>query len=198
MKPGVVMVYSFQYRGQPEEWSQKYHFTGSAPSDDAGWVSLIESLRDIVKEALTDRVTIVRAYGYHDTAPGHDADYVYEASDHGGAVAGLIDTSTAIVAPGDAAAWVRWKTSRTNTHGKPIYLRKYFHGCILSGSADDTQDSLAAAYKSQLETFATDVQSSLLSWPGLAGPNGDETFLASSASTYVTTRTLERRGKRPH
>jgi hypothetical protein len=189
------MVMSFQYRGAPEEWSQQYHFEGSAPSDTAGWDTLIAALASAVKIALNDRTTIVRAYAYTDTS--HDSVYTWEASDHGGPIAGLVDTSTAVVAPGDAAAWVRWKTSRTNTHGKPIYLRKYFHGCILAGTADDDQDSLATTYRSALQDFADTVQGTFTGWPGLAGPGGTETFLANGVSSYVTTRTLERRGPRP-
>lgn len=192
---GVTMIMQFLYRGNPEEWSQQYHFVGDPPSSPSAWATLIAALGSAVKIALNDRTTIIRGYGYEDT--DDDSVYTWEAADHGGAVEGLVDTSTAVVAPGDAAAWVRWKTSRTNTHGKPIYLRKYFHGCVLSGSVDDAQDDLSTAYRSALQDFADTVQDAFTGWPGLSGPDADEVFLTNGTSSFVTTRTLHRRGARP-
>lgn len=197
LAPGVVTVQKFKYRGVDEEWSQKYHFTGDHPSDDAGWIALIGALLPLIQVINTDRVTLIRAYGYNTTDPGHAADYVYECADHGGVLVGDQNTSIADVAPGDAASWVRWKTGRTNTHGKPIYLRKYFHSVILSGESDDNQDSLDATYKTNLAAFGATVLASSGAWPGLAGPDGVAPPGPIVASSFVTTRTLKRRGKRP-
>lgn len=197
LAPGVNVIYSFKYRGVDEEWSQLYHFTGDHPTDDAGWIALIAALLPLCQVISTDRVKIVRAYGYNTTDPHHAADYVYETADHGGVLTGDLNTSIADVAPGDAASWVRWKTGRTNTHGKPIYLRKYFHSAILSGESDDDQDTLDSTYKADLAAFGATVLAASGDWPGLAGPDGVAPPGPIVASTFVTTRTLKRRGKRP-
>ncbi len=194
--PGVTVVYEFQYRGNPEEWSQQYHFTGSAPSDDAGWNDLITSLVGILQSAITDRVTLIRAYGYEDT--DHDAVYTVAAPDAPFPAVGAASTAGADVAPGDAAAWIRWKTARSNSHGKPIYLRKYFHSVILAGEADDDQDSLASGFKTGLEVIGASLLAGVGDWPGIAGPDGVAPPGPVLASTFVTTRTLKRRGPRPH
>lgn len=192
---GVTMIQSFQYRGNDEEWSQQYHFTGSAPSDHAGWVDLVNALQVILKDTLTDRVHFQRAYCYTDT--DNDSVTTVEAAELVTGTTGTFSSSGVPVAPGDAASWMRWKTSRTNTHGHAVYLRKYFHSVILSGETDDTQDSIASSLISQMTTSAGYIQDGLGDWPGLAGPAGDETFLSLGVSSFVTTRTLKRRGRRP-
>jgi hypothetical protein len=192
---GVTMVYSFQYRGNPEEWSQQYHFTGSPPSDHAGWVDLVNGLQTILKDCTTDRVHFERAYCYTNT--DNDSVTTVEAAELSTGTTGTLSTSSVPVAPGDAAIWMRWKTSRTNTHGHAVYLRKYFHSVILSGETDDTQDSVASTQVSAMTTSAGQIRDGLGDWPGLAGPAGDETFLSTGVSSFATTRTLKRRGRRP-
>lgn len=195
-KPGVTIVHAFDYRGNPnEEFSNTYHFTGSHPSDDAGWTSLIDALVDLEYLCLRDNVSYVRAYGYDDT--DNDATFVYD--DLGGTgphATGALTSSSIQFAPGDCAAWCRWKTSRLNSKGKPIYLRKYFHSIGVNGGTDG-YDQVETGQKSAMKTFADAVQASSGDWPGLAGPQVDEDFLSDAVSTYVTTRTLKRRGKRP-
>jgi hypothetical protein len=193
--PGVTMIFKFQYRGNPEEWSQQYHFTGDAPSDDAGWNDLITSLAGILQSAVTDRVTLVRAYGYDDT--DHDAVYTVADPDDPFPLTGAYSTSTKDVAPGDAAAWIRWKTGRTNTHGKPVYLRKYFHSVVLAGEADDDQDSIESGFGTGLSVIGASLLAGSGDWPGLADKNGDAPAGPVAVSTFVTTRTLKRRGPRP-
>lgn len=195
-RPGVTIVHSFDYRGNPtEEWSNTYHFAGSHPSDDAGWTALIDALVDLEAPAIADNVAYVRAYGYDDT--DNDASFVYD--DLGGTgpnATGSLSTAGAQFAPGDCAAWCRWKTARLNTNGKPIYLRKYFHSIMVNGGTDG-YDQVASGQKSAMKDFADAVQAASGDWPGLAGPQVEEDFLSDAVSTYVTTRTLKRRGKRP-
>lgn len=192
---GVTMIWSFQYRGNVEEWSQQYHFTGDVPSDHAAWIVVVDDLQNILKDCMTDRVTFERAYCYANT--DDDSVTSVDASELTHGLVGTLATSGVPMAPGDAAVWMRWKTSRVNTHGHAIYLRKYFHSVILSGEADDAQDSVASTQASHLATSAGQIRDGLAGWPGLAGPSGDETFLSTGVSSFVTTRTLKRRGRRP-
>lgn len=194
--PGVTVVYSFNYRGNPEEWSQKYHFVGDAPSSDADWILLCADFVPLLQPALAEWVTIERIYCYANT--DDDSVYTYNLADHGGTVPGTCPLpSGAGLAPGDAAAWVRWKTARVNTHGKPIYLRKYFHGIMLGTENPALIDTLASAYQEALAAFGASVEGASGHWPGIAGPDGVEPGTVT-ASTFATTRTLHRRGRRPH
>lgn len=193
--PGITVVKSFIYRGSREEWSNQYHFVGSAPSDDAGWEALNTALINLEKLALNDTVRYERVYCYEDTS--HDSVFTDPYITRVGTVTGSLSPGGgASIAPGDSAAWVRWKTARLNTHGKPIYLRKYFHGIELAIAGDSGADAVYSVQKTALEDFGTGVNAAVGSWPGIAGPDGVAPG-ASAASTFVTTRTLRRRGRRP-
>lgn len=193
--PGVTMVFKFKYRGNDEEWSQQYHFVGDPPSDDTAWDALIDDLALILRDATTTRVTQVRAYGYDDT--DHDAVHVRDFAVVGPQYVGTIDATTQDVAPGDAAAWIRWKTGLLNSKGKPIYLRKYFHSVVLVGPTDDDQDSIAPTYTSALVNAGETLMGTAGDWPGIADPSGRAPDGPVAGSIFVTTRTLKRRGARP-
>lgn len=193
--PGVTLVQTFTYRGQPEEFSNTYHFVGDPPANDTDWRSLVDSLAGKVGHGLTTLVTIIRAYCYEDT--DDNAVFTYDMLAESAQVVGSVSVTSAYLAPGDCAAWIRWKTARTNSNGHPIYLRKYYHSVVLAGDTGDAQDQLeTGTYKPSLETVGTDLNTSFGDWPGIAGPDGVAPG-AMVVSTYVTTRTLKRRGARP-
>lgn len=190
--PSIVLVQSFTYRDAPEEWSNRYHFTGTAPADVTGWHDLAVALFTLVKPCLPATNTLVRAYGYLNDTDHAVATVDFTVSPYT-PIAGTA-TVSGNVAPGDAAMTVRWKTDRLTSKGKPIYLRKYFHGVLLNTA--DT-DKIAAAQETALSTFATAVLSDWGSTSShLAGPDG-VTPHAPAASIWATTRTLKRRGRRP-
>lgn len=193
---GITIIKSFVYRGASEEWSNAYHFTGDPPSDSAGWESLVDAFVDIEKLGMGACNTYLRAYCYEDTDDHAVFTYDY-ATAHGSVTGSLSPAGGTAFAPGDAAAWVRWKTARTNTNGNPIYLRKYYHGVAVTVGGGVAADDVASATLSALLTLGTDLVGATGDWPGIAGPDGVAPG-ASTASTFITTRTLERRGKRPH
>jgi hypothetical protein len=191
---GITSIKSFTYRDAVEEWGNTYHFLGSAPTDLAGWEALASALFTMEKTVLPITTEIVRAYCYEST--DDDSVFTLDTGEAGLPVTGTATYTTGSnLAPGDAAAWVRWKTARVNTHGKPIYLRKYYHGVIVSpagGDADTIQAGQVTAYR----TLGTDLNTPAGDWPGICGPDGVAPG-ASTSSSYVTTRTLRRRGRRP-
>jgi hypothetical protein len=191
--PGIVAVMTMTYRDAPEEWSQKYHFQGDAPSDPAGWRSLCDDFVALLAPALASRVTILRFQCYEDT--DDTSVYTYNLAAFAGTVAG---TYTLVAdcqgyAQGDDAALVRWNTGRVSSRGKPVYLFKYFHSpAQSSGDVDKPSDS----YKARLATFAAAVEAVSGDWPGIADKTGTAP-VGQLAESYLTTRTLKRRGRRP-
>ena len=192
--PSITIVKRFPYRGDTmEEYSNKYHFSGDTPGDDAGWKTLADAIIAAERPMLPAEVTFVRAYG-------HEAgnEFAVAAIDYTAPpltpVAGTFSAPGTAKAPGDAAFWVRWRTPAKNSRGKWIYLRKYFHGIRL-GTTDG--DLLAAQQKTAAETYgAKMVDGSLPGGVKVCGPQGAVAGPVA-VSTYVTTRTLKRRGKRP-
>lgn len=193
--PGITTIKSFTYRDAVEEWGNSYHFVGDAPSTDADWISLCSALATLEKTVLPITTSIVRAYCYDDLSPGHDSVLTIDP----GGIFPIVGTATyttgSYLAPGDAAMWIRWKTARTNTNGKAIYLRKYFHGVIVSPAGGDG-DSVQSGQYSALLALGASLNGTSGDWPGIAGPDGVAPG-AHTASPYATTRTLRRRGRRP-
>lgn len=195
--PGITSIKSFNYRGAIEEWGNTYAFLGDPPADLTAWEGLASALFTMEKAVLPPNVTIVRAYTYDDVnADPQHASFTLDTGE-----AGLPVTGTETVggggtlAPGDSAAWVRWKTDRTNTHGKPIYLRKYYHGVIVV-AADSDGDTIYSDQVTKYRALGTALNTASGAWPGLCGPDGVAPG-ASTSSSYATTRTLRRRGRRP-
>jgi hypothetical protein len=191
-QPSVTIIKTFTYRGDPELWSNTYHFDGGDPADDAEWKTIADRVILKEKAALTDVNTIVKAIGHN--AGVAVAVWSYDYLAHSEEVAGTYVSSGHPLVPGDSAAWIRWSTTQVTSKGKPIYLRSYFHGGLTTGATDG--DTLLAGYKTALQTYGDD-------WLDImgddsrhrAGPNGAVGQLALPSS-FFTTRTLERRGKR--
>lgn len=193
---GITLVKQFEYRGDTtEEYSNTYHLTGAIPADDAAWKTLADAL--IAQEKTCYRsATVIRAYGYSSDSDTATAVWSYDYLAHAASVAGtLAYTAGMILCPGDSACWVRWKTSRLNSRGKPIYLRKYFHPAFNTLALPDT---VYTDQESALTAFGTKLwDGSFLDARTLRSQHSAETILSSLGGPWITTRTLKRRGKRP-
>lgn len=193
--PGVTVGFSFPYRNAIEEWSQRYHFVGDPPADQAGWESLYDDLASLLAPCLTDDTWVITGYGYEDTDNDSVATMV-RLRGGSGTQGELTPLTGAQLAPGDAAAWVRWDTGRDNTNGRNIYLRKYFHG-VYTHVASDDGDNIDENQVDALAAFGSAVAGASGDWPGIAGPDHAAPTGGIAVSPFITTRTLKRRGARP-
>jgi hypothetical protein len=204
---GLTIVKQFDYRGNPiEEFSNTYWLTGGAPTD-AQFLALFDAIVAVEKTIYPTEgsggAKVVRGYGYRDDSghkPGdtgtvHPADWVHDIA--ASPVAGTLTmTDSDQRLPGDAAVWVRWKTSRrTDPGGKAIYLRKYFHpACRTTGA----HDAVLPAQITALNALGALLDGgSLPDARKITTAGQTDVILSHAASSYVTTRTLKRRGKRP-
>ena len=190
--PSITTVKSFSYRGKVEEWGNTYHFSGDTPSNDADWKTLSDALIAQEKTMMPASVTFTKAYGY---VAGNESSVfqINYADPPNTVVAGTLAFGSNPRAPGDAAFWVRWKTSERNTKGRPIYLRKYFHGVVLNTEGD----AILPAQKTAATAYAGKMTDGTL--PGgfkVCGPQGAVAG-AALATSFATTRTLKRRGSDP-
>lgn len=145
--PSLVVEKSFDYRGAPEVWSNRYHFVNGVPPDLTHWTALADAVVAAEKTFYTSRVTIVRARGYlHDEKPE------VAVLDKTYSVAGTLSTSLPF-APGDCAALVSWKTLERDSKGHPIYCHAYYHDCRMSATAGS--DYIGGAQLGPMQTYAT-------------------------------------------
>lgn len=201
MLPGMAISIrldkSFTYRGNAEQWSNKYHLTGSNPADAAEWKAITDALVAAEKLIYDSTVTVVHAAGYtSDTGPNvYYRDYNTSPDTP---VAGTYVGTGGNRTSGDVAWWVRWWCGQYNSRGKKIWLRKYFHDAY--AQTGGTGDSLLGTQKTAGGTFATTLQSGLTitgySSRSLCDKNG-HTATSHDVVTYLTTRTLKRRSNSP-
>jgi hypothetical protein len=189
---GITLVKTVNYRGAAEEWANQYHMT-LAPSDPAGWRTAVDGLIAQEKTVYSNRVTIVRALCYTDT--DLPAVYNYILADFAGNVSGTFSPTAGSATPGDVAGWVRWATGDVNSKGKMIYLRKYFHDVEVD--TPPNEDRITTNQHTAYVNFGVALLSALGGGFALAKPDGVEPDGPSAVSTYATTRTLKRRGRRP-
>lgn len=197
---GLTLVKRYSYRGDAtEEFSNQYWLTGSVPSTSAAWRTLFDALVLQEKTLYTSACQVVRGYAYDvDTANAAAVWSVDLLQSPNTPVSGTlaVDASSRSM-PGDVAVWVRWRTSRLNTKGKPIYLRKYFHDAY--GHPSSGRDNVMASQITALNAFGSKLRDGTFTEARtLRSQHHDETLTGHGSSTYLTTRTLKRRGKRPN
>lgn len=187
--PSIVITKSMLYRGVAEQWSNKYHFSGPTPANDAAWKALGQAIWAQEAGFLNATVSIVGITGYEAGVAAAKSTVLHADSNF------FPTTGQAAVgtqAPGDAAMWVRWATPARNSKGKPIYLRKYFHGFNVT-----PPDTIQATTKANAVTYAGKMTDGTLpNGVKLCGPQGAVAGTAKVPS-FTTTRTLKRRGKDP-
>lgn len=205
---GITVIKRFTYRGNAtEEYSNTYWLTGAAPSTDASWRALFDAIVLTEKAIYPSGTVVARGYGYNDDTghkPGDEgavapAVYVLDLVAAAATVPGTLVVSGLIANPGDTAVWARWKTSRvTSPGGKAIYVRKYYHPTysVSSGSPDTVlalQRTALLAHAAKLWDGTLNAASQKITTCGRS-----DVIVGANASTYITTRTLKRRGKRPN
>jgi hypothetical protein len=190
----ITMIKVFTYRGDPlEEWSNSYHLSDH-PADRAGWASLAHGMGFLEQHCYTNASQIKRALCYDDS--DNPVTFTLDGAIDGGFdYTGIASLTGGAPFAGDQAATVAWDTGLRGSTGKPIYLRKYFHGGVEAAGAPD---SLQATYLAALEDFCD----ALLSTPidgtiYFADKNGRVPDGPRRVDPWSTTRTLKRRGRRP-
>lgn len=194
----LTIVKSMTYRGAPEEWSNTYFFTGDLPSSSAHWKTLADNVIASEKTLYDSDVEVVRAIGHQAGESVAVWSYDYAAASE--SVPGTLTiSSTEARQGGDSAAWVRWSTDQLTSRGKPIYLRSYMHPAYADGDTPSTADLCGPTWVTNAQSFGDDWIAGFTDGSEVharCGPHG-AVGLVATPSTYVTTRTLERRGKRP-
>lgn len=193
---GLTLIKRFTYRGDAtEEWSNKYHLTGSIPADATAWKALADALIAQEKTVYPGTTSVIRAYGYDSDDVSPSAVWSYDYLAHAAAVAGTVTLGTGKHGAGDQAGVVWWKTDRLNSRGRPIYLRKYFHDCLVDPT---TSDNLYGNTTTGYAAFANKLaDGTFLDARKIRSRTHDDAILSQGYDQYVTTRTLKRRGKRP-
>jgi hypothetical protein len=190
--PSITIVKRFLYRGNIEEWSNSYHFSGGAPIDNPGWLALGTAIWNQEKRAIATSCKVVQYYGY---LPGQVASVAQidrrlePEADRAGGLA--VSGSEALA--GDQVVMVRALVGNS-VKGKKVYIRKYYHASAQSTVELDKVSGVLADTLTNIGLKLTD--GTLPGGVKWCGPNG-AVATQPQGSPWVTTRTLKRRSKRP-
>jgi hypothetical protein len=200
MATGITLVKRMSYKAlSDEETSTTYWFDGTTPANATEWSALFDALVTAEKAAVPTPVRYIRGYGYDDGDPDATAVWVRDLLTDGTAVTGgTLSTTGAVIAPGDSAVWVRWRTSRLNSKGKPIYLRKWLRPA-LRASAESNPDIVLPAQVTALNALGAKLRDgTFLDGRRLtSASHASETLTAHGASPYITVRQLRKGRRRP-
>jgi hypothetical protein len=190
----VITVKRGTFRGEVEEWSNGYHFSGTAPADRAAASALFKAVFALEAPFITAGQKLVQGYYYENPDGNATIGTDYRAD----TTTDLNSTGTAF-ASGNALSLEQVSLMKARcgytSKGRPRYVMKFFHGVKRSGSDPDKVDwSTTAPLPATLAAKYTD--GSLPGGLKLCRPDG-MVCEAPTLDPYVRTRTLKRRGKRP-
>jgi hypothetical protein len=195
---GLTIIKRMTYRGNAnEEWSNTYWLSGSVPADAAAWRTLFDALVAQEKTVFDVSSSVIAGYGYDSDADGATAVWSVDLTvAPNSPVPGTVARGSCFVMPGDVAVWERWGLDRLNSKGKRVYLRKYFHGALENNAA---VDAVCPAQVTALNAFGAKMSDGSFAGSRVLvdRKHTGAAIINHGTSSWLTTRTLKRRGKRP-
>lgn len=127
-EPSVRVIRSSPWKGGSRQWSQRYFFTGTDPTDTQ-FDNIFNFLRDELKAVTLTESNLIEYIGYH---RGSDVP-VYTRT---ATTAGTYPATGNPVMPLEVAVLARMTTDARTSKNHPIYGFKYFHNIQNDGGSD--------------------------------------------------------------
>jgi hypothetical protein len=183
--PSVKIVKTILFNEVLRQWSNRYHFAGGVPADDAHWHTLFDNITAAEKLIYSANVQIVGAFGY---AAGSDVPVSSKTYALNGTYAG-----GSFPTPTHICALLRYATAQRTSKNHPIYLFNYFHDAYVSSNGSG-RDVLLPAQSTLIGTYANAWISGFSDGTttyNRAGPNG-ASATGQTVEKYVSHRDLRK------
>jgi hypothetical protein len=184
--PSVKVIKKATYEGGDHFYSNRYHFAGGTPADDAHWQTLFTNIRNAEKLICTSDVGIEQMLGY---AAGSDV----PVASWSGNVGSTGVFANALNRPLEVCALIRYSTTQKTSKNHPIYLFSYIHR-VNGDSTSTDPELLNPAQKTAIETYADGWLTGFSDGTNTyqrAGPNG-AVAQTRFVSQFVTHRDFRR------
>lgn len=182
--PSVKITKTFTAKGVTWHWSNRYHFNGGTPADNAHWITLFDNIVAAEKLCLRSNQTIVSAVGYNAGTDSPIASKTYSQ------VGSIVLSGSEIDMTRDTAYLMKWSTTARTSKNHPIYLFSYFHGVKRDPTQDVNQVQVAqvTAFNTYCTAWVTGFSDGTIT-AVRAGPNGATgAAVLRSAPVYATHR----------
>ena len=182
--PSVRITKTLSWNGTVRRWSNRYHFNGGVPADDAHWHTFMDAIVAAESACLANWIEIVEAVGYPASSDIGVATKTYTT-------VGALTKGSNGESAGEVAQLIRWPTTARSSKNHPVYLFSYFHSPIMDPTDGDKaatgQHAAYATYAAQWVTGFSDGTNTYVR----AGPNG-ATGGTPYVAPYVTHRDFPR------
>ena len=142
----IKIVKTIAWKGGSQEWSNRYHFDGTAPTDSTHWTTLADAVVTAEKAIYNPWIALVRAVGYVGGSEVPVFSKTYASTVGTGSITDDLQSS-------EVVALVRYTTAKRSSKNHPVYLFNYYHG-VYCHSASGI-DLLNTTQKAAIETYAT-------------------------------------------
>lgn len=177
----IKVVKTIPFKGDTQEWSNRYHFNNGAPTDGAHWTTFADLVVAAEKHIYRSDISIVRVFGYE----GGSEVAVFTKSY---TTVGDLGAADSFPQASETVALGRWGTNKRSTKNHPVYLFNYWHGVYTKTPGEI--DELLTLQKTAMETYGAAWVAGFNDGASVkhrAGP--DETLaLGMVAERYVTHR----------
>jgi hypothetical protein len=183
--PSIKVQKTILFNGVARTWSNRYHFAGGTPADNAHWTTLANNVTAAEKAVISANCSIINVLGY---AAGSEIPVFQKSYSLAGTFAGGSFPQAT-----QACGLIRYSTAVRTSRNHPIYLFNYYHDVYATSNGSGRDTVLAAqvtAYSTYANAWIAGFSDGTTTY-NRAGPNG-ASATGVTIEPFITHRDLRK------